>query len=150
MCIAVGVDTGKARHQAAAYDPQSHRIVGQLGFSVDRAGFERFRQFLEHLARVKLGGHRSRAILGAQTAATSATAVNRAVTSSARLKPASSFTNRPGRPKPSDAYDLAALASVLPYVNTVTTDSAMKAMLTQTGIGGTLLRGGLDAAVLGL
>jgi hypothetical protein len=37
MRIAVGVDTGKGRHQAAAYDPQGDRIVGQVGFSVDRA-----------------------------------------------------------------------------------------------------------------
>ena len=45
----VGVDTGKARHQAAAYDPAAEQIVGQVGFGVDRAGFDRFRRFLEQL-----------------------------------------------------------------------------------------------------
>jgi transposase len=47
--VTVGVDTGKARHQAAAYDPAVERIVGQVSFSVDRAGFDRFRSFLERL-----------------------------------------------------------------------------------------------------
>src|SRR5256885_8566804 len=47
--VTVGVDTGKARHQAAAYDPTAERIVGQVSFSVDRAGFDRFRGFLERL-----------------------------------------------------------------------------------------------------
>jgi transposase len=48
--VTVGVDTGKARHQAAAYDPTAERIVGQVSFPVDRAGFGRFRGFLERLA----------------------------------------------------------------------------------------------------
>jgi transposase len=47
--VMVGVDTGKARHQAAAYDPAPEQIVGQVGFGVDRAGFDRFRRFLEQL-----------------------------------------------------------------------------------------------------
>jgi hypothetical protein len=38
MQVAVGVATGKGRHQAAAYEPVADRIVGQLGFSVDRRG----------------------------------------------------------------------------------------------------------------
>jgi hypothetical protein len=38
------------------------------------------------------------------------------------------------KPKPSDAYDFAALASVLPYVDIVTTDSAMKNMLVKLGL----------------
>jgi hypothetical protein len=41
--MAVGIDTGKSRHQAAAYDPRTERMVGQVGFSVDRAGFDRSR-----------------------------------------------------------------------------------------------------------
>ncbi|MBV9172112.1 MAG: transposase [Chloroflexi bacterium] len=49
MHITVGVDTGKGRHQAAGYDPDAQRIVGQLGFSVDRGGFDQFRRFLERL-----------------------------------------------------------------------------------------------------
>ena len=48
--IIVGVDAGKRAHQAAAYDPARDRARGQLSFSVDRAGFERFRAFLERLA----------------------------------------------------------------------------------------------------
>jgi transposase len=48
--ITVGVDPGKKVHQAAAYDPAADRPLGQLSFSVDRAGFERFRAFLERLA----------------------------------------------------------------------------------------------------
>ena len=48
--IVVGVDAGKRAHQAAAYDPVRGRALGQLSFSVDRAGFERFRAFLERLA----------------------------------------------------------------------------------------------------
>src|SRR5919199_207241 len=47
--VTVGVDTGKARHQAAAYDPAAERIVGQVSFSVDRAGFDHVRGFLERL-----------------------------------------------------------------------------------------------------
>ena len=50
MRVAVGVDTGKGRHEAAAYDPLADKMVGQLGFAVDRAGFERFGSFLERLA----------------------------------------------------------------------------------------------------
>jgi hypothetical protein len=37
-------------------------------------------------------------------------------------------------PRESDPYDFAALASVLPYVDIVTTDSAMKDMLIQLGL----------------
>jgi len=48
--VAVGVDTGKGRHEAAAYDPLADKMVGQLGFAVDRAGFERFGSFIERLA----------------------------------------------------------------------------------------------------
>ena len=48
--ITVGVDPGKRTHQAAAYDPAADRPLGHLSFSVDRAGFERFRVFLEQLA----------------------------------------------------------------------------------------------------
>jgi transposase len=50
MQLAVGVDTGKSRHQAAAYDPAAERMIGQVAFSVDREGFERFHRFLERLA----------------------------------------------------------------------------------------------------
>ena len=50
--MTVGVDTGKCRHQAAAYDPDAERIVGQVGFTVDRAGFDQFRRFLERLEPV--------------------------------------------------------------------------------------------------
>lgn len=50
--MTVGVDTGKCRHQAAAYDPDAERIVGQVGFTVDRAGFDQFRRFLEGLGPV--------------------------------------------------------------------------------------------------
>jgi transposase len=48
--ITVGVDVGKASHQAAAYDLSTNRIVAQLTFPVSRAGFERFRAFLARLA----------------------------------------------------------------------------------------------------
>lgn len=42
---------------------------------------------------------------------------------------------RPGRkPKASDPYDLAALSSVLPYVDIVTTDRTMKDMVIQLGL----------------
>ncbi|MGI9145788.1 MAG: hypothetical protein ACR2IK_04445 [Chloroflexota bacterium] len=47
MHMAVGVGTGKCRHQAAAYDPDAERIVGQASSTVDRAGFDQFRRFLE-------------------------------------------------------------------------------------------------------
>ncbi len=45
MHMAVGVDTGKRRHHAAAYDPATERIVGQVGLAVDRAGFDQFHSF---------------------------------------------------------------------------------------------------------
>jgi hypothetical protein len=38
------------RHEAAAYDPLADKMVDQLGFAVDRAGFERFGSFLERPA----------------------------------------------------------------------------------------------------
>ncbi|MBV9544073.1 MAG: IS110 family transposase [Chloroflexi bacterium] len=47
--MTLGVDTGKGRHQAAAYDPDAQRLVSQLGFTVDRGGFDQFRRFLERL-----------------------------------------------------------------------------------------------------
>jgi transposase len=50
MQVAVGVDTGKSRHQAAAYDPAAQRMTGQVAFSVDREGFDRFHTFLQRLA----------------------------------------------------------------------------------------------------
>jgi transposase len=48
--IAVGIDTGKRRHQAAAYDIDAGIWVGQLGFSVSRPGFEQVLAFLGSLA----------------------------------------------------------------------------------------------------
>jgi transposase len=47
--IAVGVDTGKRRHQAAAYEAGRGIWLGQLGFSVGRPGFEQFAAFLHGL-----------------------------------------------------------------------------------------------------
>jgi transposase len=44
--IAIGVGTGKTQHQAAAVDPQTGRVLGQLRFRVDRGGFERFCAFV--------------------------------------------------------------------------------------------------------
>jgi hypothetical protein len=48
--IVVGVDTGKTRHQAAAYEVDSANWVGQLGFTVGRDGFEQFTSFLQGVA----------------------------------------------------------------------------------------------------
>lgn len=48
--ITVGVDVGKASHRAAAADPAIDRVLGQLSFDVDRAGFGRFEAFPERLA----------------------------------------------------------------------------------------------------
>src|SRR5262249_55065054 len=48
--ITVGADVGKASHQAAGYDPAANRVVARITFPVSRAGFERFRRFLERLA----------------------------------------------------------------------------------------------------
>ena len=48
--ISVGVDVGKGGHQAAGYDPARDRVVGRISFPVSRAGFERFREFLEGLS----------------------------------------------------------------------------------------------------
>jgi transposase len=48
--IAIGVDTGKTQHQAAAVDPQTGRVLGQLRFRVDRVGFERFCAFVDEQA----------------------------------------------------------------------------------------------------
>ena len=48
--VTVGVDVGKGTHQAAGYDPAADRVVGRVTFPVSRAGFERFRLFLEQLA----------------------------------------------------------------------------------------------------
>jgi hypothetical protein len=39
--IAIGVDTGKNHHQAAAVDPEHGRVLGQLRFRVDHSAFER-------------------------------------------------------------------------------------------------------------
>jgi transposase len=50
MHMTVGVDTGRRRHQAAVYGPATERIMGQVGFAVDRAGFDEFRGYLERLA----------------------------------------------------------------------------------------------------
>src|SRR5919206_1773366 len=44
--IAIGVDTGRSRHQAAAVDPEQGRVLGQLRFRVDRSGFEQFCAFV--------------------------------------------------------------------------------------------------------
>ena len=44
------------------------------------------------------------------------------------------YYNPDRKPKPSDPYDLAALASAMPYVDIVTTDGAMKNMLLQLGL----------------
>jgi transposase len=48
--ICVGVDTGKSRHQAAAYDVEGATWVGQLSFAVGRTGFDQFSAFLRGLA----------------------------------------------------------------------------------------------------
>jgi transposase len=45
--IAIGVDTGKSHHQAAAVDQEHGRVLGQLRFRVDRSGFERFCAFVQ-------------------------------------------------------------------------------------------------------
>jgi hypothetical protein len=37
MRVAMGVDTGKGRHEAAADDPLADKMLVQLGFAVDRA-----------------------------------------------------------------------------------------------------------------
>jgi Transposase len=50
MHMTVGVDTGRRRHQAAVYGPATERIMGQVGFAVDRAGFDEFRGYLERRA----------------------------------------------------------------------------------------------------
>ena len=44
--LAIGVDTGKARHRAAAYDSDAGSWIGELSFPVTRVGFERFEAFL--------------------------------------------------------------------------------------------------------
>ena len=49
--IAVGIDTGKTRRQAAAHEVEGARWVGHLGFSVGRAGFDELGAFLQGLAR---------------------------------------------------------------------------------------------------
>ena len=46
--IAIGVDTGKTQHQAAAVHPDDGRVLGQLRFRVDRTGFEQFCAFVHH------------------------------------------------------------------------------------------------------
>ena len=48
--IAIGVDTGKTQHQAAAVDSDHGRVLGQLRFRVDRSGFERFCAFVREQA----------------------------------------------------------------------------------------------------
>jgi transposase len=48
--VTVGIDVGKGSHQAAGYDPAADRVIGRVSFPVSRAGFERFRLFLERLA----------------------------------------------------------------------------------------------------
>lgn len=48
--VTVGVDVGKGSHQAASYDPAADGVVSRVSFPVSRAGFERFRLFLERLA----------------------------------------------------------------------------------------------------
>ena len=50
MRIVVGIDTGKTRHQAAAYEVDGANWVGQLGFAVGRDGFEQFASFLQGVA----------------------------------------------------------------------------------------------------
>jgi transposase len=45
--IAIGVDTGKTQHQAAAVDSDHGHVRGQLRFRVDRDGFERFCAFVQ-------------------------------------------------------------------------------------------------------
>jgi transposase len=70
--ITVGVDVGKTSHRAAAYDPATDRVVGQLSFDVDRAGFARFEAFLERLTAgsdgvlvgLEASGHYHRTLLG--------------------------------------------------------------------------------------
>jgi transposase len=47
--FAIGVDTGKGRHRAAAYDADAGSWVGELIFPVTRVGFERFVAFLRTL-----------------------------------------------------------------------------------------------------
>jgi transposase len=47
--FAIGVDTGKGRHRAAAYDSDAGSWVGELSFPVTRVGFERFVAFLRTL-----------------------------------------------------------------------------------------------------
>jgi transposase len=49
--LAIGVDTGKVRHRAAAYDLDAGSWVGELSFPVTRVGFERFEAFLRSLGR---------------------------------------------------------------------------------------------------
>src|SRR5581483_11666225 len=70
--VTVGVDVGKGGHRAAAYGPAADRVLGQLGFDVDRAGFARFEAFLERVApdrgQLLVGpeasGHYHRTLLG--------------------------------------------------------------------------------------
>ena len=70
--ITVGVDVGNASHRAAAYDPATDRLVGQLSFDVDRTGFARFEAFLERvgagrdgvLVGLEASGHYHRTLLG--------------------------------------------------------------------------------------
>ena len=49
--LAIGVDTGKGRHRAAAYDSDAGSWIGELSFPVTRVGFERFEAFLRLLRR---------------------------------------------------------------------------------------------------
>jgi transposase len=50
LSIAIGVDTGKSQHQAAAVEPERGRVLGHLRFRVDRGGFERFCSFVQQQA----------------------------------------------------------------------------------------------------
>jgi transposase len=47
--IAVGVDTGKRWHRAAAYDVAAGGWLGEVSVPVSRAGFDRFVAFLDGL-----------------------------------------------------------------------------------------------------
>ena len=49
MVIAVGVDTGKTVHQAAAYSVAESRWLGELRFAVSRTGFDQILAFLGRL-----------------------------------------------------------------------------------------------------
>ena len=50
--IAVGVDTGKRGHRAAAYDAAVACWLGEVSFPVSRVGFDRFVAFLDRLTPV--------------------------------------------------------------------------------------------------